>query len=73
MNRATSAFICRRSTSGCILREGALTYVRGGGSATELGALEPGHFVMIGPQVRIDVTFATGKEGAPPTMTVAEL
>lgn len=47
------------------VRDEKLYYVRGAGSATELGALEDGRFVMIGAGIRVDVEFESEK------MTVA--
>ena len=39
------------------VRDGKLYYVRGAASATELGAVEAGRFVMLGLDVRVDVDF----------------
>jgi CubicO group peptidase (beta-lactamase class C family) len=39
------------------VRNAVLHYVRGGGSATELRPIGDAQFVMVGPSVRVDVTF----------------
>ncbi len=50
-------------------RDGTLYYARTSGAATELGALDPTAFYMIGPSVEVDVVFELKSDEAP-TMTV---
>jgi CubicO group peptidase (beta-lactamase class C family) len=52
------------------VREGVLHYVRSEESATELGAIEAGGFVMVGVGARVDVEFAAGSGTAAQSMTV---
>lgn len=49
-------------------RDGSLYYVRGGGSDTELGAIEAGRFFMTGYQIPVGVDFQGSGEAR--TMTV---
>jgi len=52
------------------VREGALHYVRGGGSSTELGAIKNDRFIMLGIGVQVDIEFAKDEKNGSPAMTV---
>ncbi|MGB5401899.1 MAG: serine hydrolase domain-containing protein [Thermoanaerobaculia bacterium] len=52
------------------VRDGLLQYIRSEESTTELGAIEAGHFVMIGVGARVDVVFETGDRSRAGSMTV---
>jgi CubicO group peptidase (beta-lactamase class C family) len=52
------------------IRDGALYYVRSEQSATELGAVADGRFVMIGPESRVEVAFNPARDATSRSMTV---
>lgn len=53
------------------VRDGALSYVRGGASVTELAAIDAGHFIMVGVDNAVDVVFSAPGDTDAATMTVS--